>query len=187
MKLVDFLDDFVVKAQARLASLSHPNGTEAAILRASRDSLDRRKHVSRRVEEIPSRLEHGFARYSPSGVLPLQPILKRVSYDLAPYHFSAAGDHGIRSHSDWLIGKNGGVDASHNHRGALQLGLSQDTVTGKTIAAADTDADDVSRTENVGIKPFNGLVDEYGVSNQIDRGCLCHHVEPPWSDKAVVH
>src|SRR6266705_5013239 len=184
MKLVDFLDDFVVKAQARLASLSHPNGTEAAILRAARDSLDRRKHVSRRVEEIPSRLEHGFARYSPSGVLPLQPILKRVSYDLAPYHFSAAGDHGIRSHSDWLLGENCCVNASHDHGGALELGLSQDTVTGKTIAAADTNANNVSRTENVGIELFNGFVDKYRVTDQVDRGCLSQHVEPPRRDKA---
>src|SRR6266446_4151813 len=95
------------------------------------------------------------------------------------------GDHSIRSHSDRLIGENRRVNASHNHRGALELGLSQDAVAGKTIAAADTDADDVSRTENIGIEPFNGFVDEYRVTDQVDRGCLCHHVKPPRCDKAV--
>src|SRR5260370_41427897 len=77
--------------------------------------------------------------------------------------------------------------ASHNHRGALELGLFQDAVAGKTIAAADTDANDVSRTENIGIEPFNGFVDEYRVTDQVDRGCLCHHVKPPRCDKTVAH
>src|SRR6266851_2838907 len=186
MKLVDFLNDSVVEAQARSTPLSHPNGTEAAILREARDGLYGRKKVFARIEKIPSRLDHGFARYSSSGVLPLQPTLKRVLYYLAPYHV-AAGDYGIRSHSKWLLGENGGVNASHNHRGALQLGLSQDPVTGQAIAAADTDANNVSRTENVGIEPFNGFVDEDRVTDQVDRGCLGHHVEPPWRDKAIAH
>src|SRR5258707_10625752 len=185
MKLVHFLNDFVIQAQARSTPLSHPNGTEAAILRAARDGLYGRKKVSARVEKIPSRLDHGFARYSSSGVLPLQPIRKRVLYYPAPYHVSAAGDHGIRSHPQRLIGENGGVNASHNHRGALQLGLSQDPVTGKTIAAADTDANNVFRTENIGIKLFNGFVDEYRITDQVDRGCLGHHVKPPRRDEAV--
>ena len=60
------------------------------------------------------------------------------------------------------------MNASHNHRGALELGLSQDSVTRNTIAAADPDADDVSRLENVGIKPFDGFVNEYGVTYQLD-------------------
>src|SRR2546427_9883940 len=110
MKLVDFLNDFVVKAQARLAPLSHPNGTEAAILRASRDGLYGREKVSGWVQEIPARLDHGFTGYSSSHVLPLQPILNRVLDHLAPDHFSAAGDHGIRSHLQRLIGENGGVN-----------------------------------------------------------------------------
>ena len=170
-----------------MAPLSHPNGTEAAILRASRDGLYGRKKVSGWVQEIPSRLDHRFARYASARVLPLQVIFKRVFYDRAPDHFPTAGDHGIRSHSQRLIGENRRVDASHNHRGALQLGLSQDPVTGQAIAAADTDANNVSRTENVGIEPFNGFVDEYRVTNQVDRGCLSQHVEPPRRDKAKAH
>src|SRR5258707_12565726 len=187
MKLVDFLNDSVVEAQARSTPLSHPNGTEAAILRAARDGLYGRKKVSARVEKIPSRLDHGFARYSSSGILPLQPIRKRVLYYLAPDNVSAAGDHGIRSHPQRLLGENGGVNAAHNHRCALQLGLSQNQVHGPAIAAADTDANNVSRTENVGIEPFNGFVDEYRVTDHVDRGCLCHHVKPPRCDEAIAH
>src|SRR5712692_9389350 len=146
MKLVDFLNDFVVKAQARLAPLSHPNGTEAAILRAARDGLHGRKHVSARVQEIPSRLDHGFARYPSAGVLPLQVIFKRVLNHVTPDHVTTAGDYCICSHSQRLIGENRHMNASHDHRGALELGLSQHAVTGKAIAAADADANDVSRT-----------------------------------------
>src|SRR5207244_3097017 len=96
-------------------------------------------------------------------------------------------DHGICSHSQRLIGENRSVNASHDHRGALQFGLSQDAVTGNTISAGDTDADNVSRTENVGIKPLDGFIDEYGVTDQIHRGCLSQHVKPPWRDKAVAY
>src|ERR1700674_4865739 len=103
MKLVDFLNDSVIEAQARSTPLSHPNGTEAAILRAARDGLYGRKKVSARVEKIPARLDHGFAGDSSAGNEPLQPIMKCVLYYLAPYHVSAAGDQGIRFHSKWRL------------------------------------------------------------------------------------
>src|SRR5579885_277337 len=185
MKLIHFLDDFLVQTQARLPPLGHPDGAEAAILGTTRDRLDGREQIFIRVEEFPPRLEHLFAGHTTPVVLPLQSILKRVSSDLAPDHFAAARDDRVRPHAERLFGEDGGVNAAHDHRRALELGLSQHAVAGDAVAAADAYPDDVARAENVGVESFDCFVNKNGVADQVGRRRLGQHVEPTRRDEAV--
>src|ERR1043166_3881634 len=102
-------------------------------------------------------------------------MFERILDNLTPYDVSTARDDGIRSHAKRLVGKNRGVNASHDHRRALLLGLAQDAITRKTIAAADADADDVVRTQVVRIELLDGFVNEDWIAYQPHRSGLSQH------------
>jgi hypothetical protein len=111
--------------------------------------------------------------------------MQGIFYDLLPNNIAIAGDNGVSSHFKRLVGKNRGMNASHDHGGAAGFGFFQEFVAREAIACADPDAHDVSRMDDTWVEFSNSFIHENGITHEFDRRCLSQDKEPPWRDHAI--